>query len=112
MNLPPELQGALLGRRVVIPGDYTTNAVAPAGGVVSTGRDLALFFGQLSPKASRSVLSVASRREMVRRQWRNPNSSLERYYGLGTISGSLGGWEWFGHSGGLQGYITRTCVIP
>jgi len=102
----------LLGRRVVIPGDYTTNAIAPAGGVVSTARDLALFFSQLSPKASSSVLSVASRREMVRRQWRNQHSSLERYYGLGTISGSLGGWEWFGHSGGLQGYITRTCVIP
>jgi len=102
----------LLGRRVVIPGDYTANAIAPAGGVVSTARDLALFFAQLSPKASRSVLSVASRREMVRRQWRNQHSSLERYYGLGTISGSLGGWEWFGHSGGLQGYITRTCVIP
>jgi len=102
----------LLGRRVVIPGDYTTNAIAPAGGVVSTASDLALFFAQLSPKAGKSVLSVASRHEMVRRQWRNQHSSLERYYGLGTISGSLGGWEWFGHSGGLQGYITRTCVIP
>ena len=102
----------LLGRRVVIPGDYTTNAIAPAGGVVSTASDLALFFAQLSPKAGKSVLSVASRREMVRRQWRNQHSSLERYYGLGTISGSLSGWEWFGHSGGLQGYITRTCVIP
>ncbi len=102
----------LLGRRVVIPGDYTTNAIAPAGGVVSTAGDLALFFAQLSPKAGKSVLSVASRHEMVRRQWRNQHSSLERYYGLGTISGSLGGWEWFGHSGGLQGYITRTCVIP
>jgi CubicO group peptidase (beta-lactamase class C family) len=102
----------LLGRRVVIPGDYTTNAIAPAGGVVSTAADLALFFAQLSPKAGKSVLSVASRHEMVRRQWRNQHSSLERYYGLGTISGSLSGWEWFGHSGGLQGYITRTCVIP
>ncbi len=102
----------LLGRRVVIPGDYATNAIAPAGGVVSTASDLALFFAQLSPKAGKSVLSVASRHEMVRRQWRNQHSSLERYYGLGTISGSLSGWEWFGHSGGLQGYITRTCVIP
>jgi CubicO group peptidase (beta-lactamase class C family) len=102
----------LLGRRVVIPGAYSTNALAPAGGVVSTAGDLALYFAQLSPKAGRSVLSVGSRREMVRRQWRNPNSSLERYYGLGTISGSLNSWDWFGHSGGLQGYITRTCVVP
>lgn len=102
----------ILGRRVVIPGNYSTNAIAPAGGVVSTARNLALFFSQLSPKARGSVLSVSSRREMVRRQWRNQHSSLERYYGLGTISGTLNGWEWFGHSGGLQGYITRTCVIP
>jgi CubicO group peptidase (beta-lactamase class C family) len=102
----------LLRRRVPIPGTYVTNAIAPAGGVVSTARDLALFFGQLSPKARRSILSIASRREMVRRQWRNQPSSLERYYGLGTISGTLNDWDWFGHSGSIQGYITRTCVIP
>ena len=102
----------LLGRRVVIPGDYTTNAHrAGRRGRQHRPRPGAVL-RQLSPKAGRSVLSVASRREMVRRQWRNQHSSLERYYGLGTISGSLGGWEWFGHSGGLQGYITRTCVIP
>jgi CubicO group peptidase (beta-lactamase class C family) len=102
----------LLGRRVTIPGLYSTNAIAPAGGVASTARDLALFFAQLSPRARSSVLSVASRREMIRRQWRNQHSSLERHYGLGTISGSLNGWDWFGHSGALQGYITRTCVVP
>jgi len=102
----------LLGHRVAIPGRYATNAIAPAGGVVTTARDLALFFSQLSPKTHRSILSVSSRHEMVRRQWRNQHSSLERYYGFGTISGNLNGWDWFGHSGGLQGYITRTCVVP
>jgi CubicO group peptidase (beta-lactamase class C family) len=100
-----------LGRRVAIPGDYSTRAIAPAAGVVSTARDLVRFFQHLSPTAKRSVLSVASRREMVRRRWRDPHSSIQRYYGLGTISGSFGGWDWFGHSGGLQGYITRTCVL-
>jgi CubicO group peptidase (beta-lactamase class C family) len=102
----------LLGRRVTIPGLYSTNAIAPAGGVVSTARDVALFFSQISPKARRSVLSVASRREMVRHQWRNPHSTLAGYYGLGTMSGSLNGWSWFGHSGRLQGYVSRTCVMP
>lgn len=101
-----------LGGRVVIPGGYSTRAVAPAGGVVSTARDTAMFFSKLSPKARSSLLSVASRREMVRRQWKNQNSSVERYYGLGTVSGTLNGWDWFGHTGGLQGYITRTSVIP
>jgi len=100
------------GRRLVIPGDYRTNAIAPAGGFVSSARDVARFFAQLAPKSKESVLSVASRREMIRRRWRDPHSSIERYYGLGIISGSLAGWDWFGHSGGLQGYITRTVVLP
>jgi CubicO group peptidase (beta-lactamase class C family) len=119
MPLPPGVPFArghtgrvLLGRRLIIPGDFATHAIGPAGGFVSTAADLARYFAQLAPTARKSVLSVASRREMVRRQWRNPDSGIERYYGLGTISGSLGGWDWFGHSGGLQGYISRTCMLP
>jgi CubicO group peptidase (beta-lactamase class C family) len=102
----------LLGRRLVIPGDNPTHAIASAGGFASTAADVARFFAQLSPTARRSVLSAASRREMSRRHWRNPNTAPEQYYGLGTISGSFDGWDWFGHSGGLQGYISRTCVFP
>jgi CubicO group peptidase (beta-lactamase class C family) len=102
----------LLGQRLVIPGDFSTHAIGPAGGFVSTAGDLVRFFGQLSPNAKKSILSVASRREMVRRQWRDPYSSLEKHYGLGTMSGSSDGWDWFGHSGGLQGYISQTRVIP
>jgi CubicO group peptidase (beta-lactamase class C family) len=101
-----------LGRRVVIPGDNPTQALASATGFVSTAVDLARFFNQLSPSARGSVISAASRREMIRRQWRDPHSSLERYYGLGIISGSLADWGWFGHSGGFQGYITRTATLP
>jgi hypothetical protein len=97
---------------VVIPGDNRTNAIAPAGGFVSTAADTARFFAQLAPNAKRSVLAVGSRREMTRRHWRNPHSTMEGYYGLGIISGTLAGWDWFGHSGGLQGYISRTCVLP
>jgi CubicO group peptidase (beta-lactamase class C family) len=102
----------LLGRRLVIPGDFSTHAIGPAGGFVSTAADLVRFFGQLSPDARKSILSVASRREMVRRQWHDPYSGLETHYGLGTMSGTTEGWDWFGHSGGLQGYISQTRVIP
>jgi CubicO group peptidase (beta-lactamase class C family) len=102
----------LLGRRVVVPGDYTLEALAPAGAFVSTARDVVRFFASLSPNARTSVLSRSSRREMTRRQWRNPNASIETYYGLGTQSGTLNGWEWFGHGGSLQGYISRTAVLP
>jgi CubicO group peptidase (beta-lactamase class C family) len=99
-------------RRLVIPGDNPTNAITPAAGFVSTAADTASFFAQLASNAKRSVLSAASRREMTRKQWRIPHSSLEAYYGLGIMSGNTAGWDWFGHGGGFQGYISRTCVIP
>jgi CubicO group peptidase (beta-lactamase class C family) len=101
-----------VGRRLVIPGDNATHAIMPAAGFVSTAADVARFFAQLAPNAKRSVLTAGSRREMTRKHRRNPHASLEGYYGLGTMSGSLGGWDWFGHTGGFQGYVSRTCVIP
>ncbi len=101
-----------LGRRLVIPGDNPTRAQAAATGFVSTAADLARFFASLAPEARRSVLAPASRREMVRRQWRDAHSSHERWYGLGTISGALADWEWFGHTGGFQGTATRTVTVP
>jgi CubicO group peptidase (beta-lactamase class C family) len=100
------------GARLPIPGDYSTNALVAAAGVVSTAKDLVRFFQRLSPAAKEGLLSGASRREMIRQRWRDPDSSIERYYGLGIVSGSLHGWDWFGHSGGLQGYVTRTSVLP
>ena len=102
----------LLGRRLVIPGNNPCNAIGAAGGFVSTAADVARYFAQLAPNARKSVISAASRREMTRRQWRNPNASLESYYGLGTMSGTTNGWDWFGHGGGLQGYISQTRTYP
>jgi CubicO group peptidase (beta-lactamase class C family) len=101
-----------LGRRIVIPGDNPTNAWASAGGFVSTAADLARFFGQLDPAAPRSVLSVASRREMIRQHWRDAYSIAERQYGLGIMRGKVGDCEWFGHGGAFQGFISQTVVVP
>jgi len=102
----------LLGRRLVFPGDQPTHALAAATGFVSTAGDLAKFFSRLAPAAKPSFLKPASRREMSRPQWRDPYSPLARGYGLGTISSAVDDWECFGHSGGFQGYITRTSVVP
>jgi CubicO group peptidase (beta-lactamase class C family) len=102
----------LLGERMIFAGDYSENAIAPAGGFVATASDLCRYFAQLSPSAKKSVLSAPSRREMTRRHWRNAHTASEEYYGLGIISGALNGWEWFGHGGGLPGYISRTAVLP
>lgn len=103
---------ALLGRRVVFPGDQSTGALAPATGFVSTAADLVRFFSQLSPQAEQSFISAGSRREMARPQWTDKWAVQPFTYGLGTISGVFEGWEWFGHSGGFLGYVTRTLVVP
>ena len=103
---------ALLGGRQVVAGVSSTNALAPAAGFVSTAADLARFFSQLSPNAAASPLSLDSRREMTRGQWKNPHAALATSYGLGVFGGVLGDWSWFGHAGGLLGYISRTAVAP
>jgi D-alanyl-D-alanine carboxypeptidase len=101
-----------LNRRVVIPGDNPGHAMTSAAGFVATAQDVARYFAQLLPTAPQSILSPLSRREMSRRLWSDEESSLGRHYGLGTISGGDGDWSWFGHSGGFQGFITRTIVLP
>jgi D-alanyl-D-alanine carboxypeptidase len=101
-----------LGRRVVIPADNPGNAMVAAAGFVATAADIARYIAQLSPKAEASALSPLSRREMTRRLWPDAESSLGRHYGLGTISGGGDGWDWVGHSGGFQGFITRTATVP
>lgn len=105
-----------LGRRQTIPGDNPTNALASATGFVSTAADLVTFFSSLSPDAPNSVLSPASRREMLHRHWRDAYGSIERWYGLGTMHGTTTGagsdWDWFGHTGGFQGTLTRTVCLP
>ena len=101
-----------LGRRVVIPGRNSTGALAAATGFVATARDLTRFFGGLDPAAKAGILSAASRREMVRPQWRSPHSSLDLRYGLGLMIGRTAGWDWFGHGGAFQGFISRTAMLP
>jgi CubicO group peptidase (beta-lactamase class C family) len=100
-----------LGRRLPIPGDNPAHAMASAAGFVATAADTARFFAQLAPNARRSVLSVASRHELTRKQWRIVQGP-EVHYGLGVASGKTDGWDWFGHGGGFQGYISRTAVVP
>jgi len=101
-----------LGRRVVVPGDNETRALAPATGFISTAGDLARFFGSLDPAAWRSLLRPASRREMTRPHWRDSQDNAQSYQGLGIMGGKLGNWSWFGHGGGFQSCLSRTVVLP
>lgn len=101
-----------LGERLVIPADNCTHALASATGFLSTAGDLARFYATLDPAAPKSIISAASRREMVRQQWPVPDTAGDRHYGLGTIHGRVGDWEMYGHSGGFQGVKTQTATIP
>jgi D-alanyl-D-alanine carboxypeptidase len=101
-----------LGRRVAIEVGMSTQSLASATGFVSTAADLAHFYARLAPGAQRSVLSAASRREMLRAQWKSEHDSSVRWYGLGTILGTAGAWSHAGHSGGFPGVITRTACVP
>lgn len=100
------------GQRLIVPGDNVCSAMAPAAGFVSTASDVARFFSQLAPDSAQSILSPASRREMARRRWRDPCSLVESHYGLGTMLSAPGPREWAGHTGGLQGFISRTSRFP
>lgn len=102
----------VLGAHVAFPSDQSTHALAAATGFVSTAADLARWFTNLSPEAETSILSRESRREITRPQWADPHSVLTRTYGLGTNSGTLDGWAWFGHGGGFPGVVTRTAMVP
>jgi D-alanyl-D-alanine carboxypeptidase len=101
-----------LGRRLVLPGYMATADMAAATGFTSTAADLARFFAQLSPNSESALLSPLSRRDMSRPHWRDRETALDRAYGLGTISGTLKGWDWFGHSGSFIGTLSRTAVFP
>jgi D-alanyl-D-alanine carboxypeptidase len=101
-----------LGRRLVVPATMSTHSLASATGFVSTPGDLARFFASLAPDAKRSVLSVAARREMTRRHRKDPQTAVERGYGLGLFTSTSGGWEWFGHSGSFPGTLSRTIALP
>jgi D-alanyl-D-alanine carboxypeptidase len=100
------------GQRLVVPGDNVCDAIAPAGGYVATAADTARFFARLGPDAKDSILSAASRRDMQHRRWRDPHSAQESHYGFGTMSGAPGPREWFGHTGSLQGFVSRTARYP
>lgn len=98
--------------RLVIPGENPGNAMASATGFVSTAADLARFMAQLSPDAEHSVLSVASRREMIAQAWNDPASGVVRNYSLGVYGSKPSGIDNFGHIGAFQGTITRTAMLP
>ena len=100
------------GQRLIVPGDNPCDAMAPAAGFVSTASDVARFFSQLAPDSPQSIPSPASRRQMAQCRWRDPCNLFESHYGLGTMLSAPGPREWMGHTGSLQGFLSRTARYP
>ncbi|WP_237151655.1 serine hydrolase domain-containing protein [Oryzibacter oryziterrae] len=103
---------AMPAGRKPLDARMSTRAMASATGFISTAADLARFFGALAPEAERSVLLPASRRDMIRARWMMPELGAGRGYGLGVVLSQVAGQAAFGHSGGFQGFITRTISVP
>jgi len=49
---------------------------------------------------------------MMQRRWRDNCNTMESYYGFGTMMNERGPKEWFGHTGSLQGFVSRTARFP
>ena len=73
---------------------------------------MARFFSQLAPDSPQSIPSPASRRQMAQCRWRDPCNLFESHYGLGTMLSAPGPREWMGHTGSLQGFLSRTARYP
>ncbi len=84
------------------------NAIAPAGGLVSTVPDLLEYQRAHLPGDPR-LLGEVSKREMQRPQWQR---SEEPHYGLGWMTWHVDGVAVVGHSGGYPGFVTKIAFAP
>jgi CubicO group peptidase (beta-lactamase class C family) len=93
--------------RVATP-HVAANAIAPAGGLVSTVPDLLEYQRAHLPGDAR-LLTEVSKREMQRTQWLR---SEEPHYGLGWMTWHVDGISLVGHSGGYPGFVTKIGFAP
>jgi CubicO group peptidase (beta-lactamase class C family) len=96
----------------VEPAD--ASAIAPAGGLITTARDLARFgllFLHGGEIDGRRILSPETVSEMTRLHVRQ-HPALDEGYGLGFMVRERGGRTVVWHDGGLQGVSARLLLVP
>lgn len=82
-----------------------TRDLAAATGFYSNAEEVCRYFsGHFL--GNDKLISDASKRQMQHGYWK-PEGSRERY-GLGMVNYKRKGWNIYGHSGGLPGFITST----
>lgn len=96
-------------RRIRFP-HVSTNAYAPATGLISTVKDLGIFLSSLTPQRS-AILRPASSR-IMQRAWMNTKDEEEELYGLGLSVKGKGAWMSIGHGGGFAGFSTQARYFP
>lgn len=85
----------------------TTNAYAPATGILSNIPDLAKYLAALSTKEKNALrfLGRESKKEMMKEYWKMYDGG--RSYGLGFTVDTIENRKILGHGGGFSGFITR-----
>ncbi|HSX29402.1 MAG TPA: serine hydrolase domain-containing protein [Candidatus Saccharimonadales bacterium] len=100
------------GQRSPLGPRQATRAFASAAGVHSTCVDMCRFVTALCDK-SNTLLSTASKKEMMRTQWMQTDGyDAGMEFGLGIEVISVGGRRIVGHSGHIAGHVTATYIDP
>ncbi len=92
------------GTKRAMPETATSRAMAPAGGVVASARDLARYL-QVMMNGEDDVLSAAGKELMMQ-----PAGPASPYYGLGWFVDPGAGTVW--HTGTSPGYEATVTMLP
>jgi D-alanyl-D-alanine carboxypeptidase len=96
------------GTRLPIRASRPMQAFAAACGLVSPAADLCTLMWSVARESGSSALLETSRREMLRSHGTDLDGPTGRHVGLGIIKGTTVGLDWFGHSGCVPGFASRT----
>lgn len=90
------------GKRNIFP-QTSTQALAPAAGLISNLDDLCVFLSAQLP-GNMTLLTDTSKREIQRIQWVREGKTI--HYGLGYEIWKDQSKQLYGHGGGFPGYLT------
>ncbi|MGH1490108.1 MAG: serine hydrolase domain-containing protein [Acidimicrobiales bacterium] len=92
------------GTKRPLAENETDRVTAPQGGIIASGRDLALY-AQMMMNAEDDVLSAEGKARMM-----EPASASSPYYGFGWYLDPADGTAW--HSGSTPGFETLLTLVP
>lgn len=97
------------GRTPGVFPHYKTHAYAPATGFSSSAEDLSKFAASFFTSADTKILSSASRKKMVEKEW---DTGVFMKHGMGLDIFQVGKKKLYGHSGGFLGFSLMMLFDP